>query len=64
MVHKSCEGPARVMCLANSLPKKSTGLLSISLLCNIWRAFVWVLAHWVRMLEFHRITPHLVKVQP
>ena len=49
----------------HSLSKKSAGLmeqLSISLLCNIWCAFVWVLATLVRMLKFHGITPHRGKV--
>jgi hypothetical protein len=49
MVYESCEGPARVMCLANSLSKKPAGLmeqLSISLLCNIWCTLAWVLANW------------------
>jgi hypothetical protein len=49
MVHK--RGFLRGPCVfRNSLPKESAGLieqLSISLLCNIWRVFVWVLAHWL-----------------
>ena len=59
-----CTSPASVMRLANSLPMKSAGLmeqLSISLLCNIWRVFVWALSHWLACWNF-RITPHRGKV--